>query len=379
MAENVTCIPPETQIHIPLGKVVADIQTDKLDMENIALVIPAYEPGEPLIRLLQQLCPQWSGPVIVVDDGSSEKSAPIFRQAEEMGTRVLRHSVNLGKGRALKTAFNVCLTEYMGLIGCVTADADGQHLPEDILRCAKALCRTPSALILGCRDFSGTQVPWQNRLGNRMTCLVMRLFGGVDLEDTQTGLRGIPAAFMRRLMQVDGERYEFETNMLLEAKAASVPILEVKIPTIYLEKNKRSHFRPVQDSIRIYGMFGKFLFSSLSSSVLDLLLFSLFCALFRDRTLLYADYIVLSTVAARVLSAVYNFGINYRVVFQSGAAVWKSALKYFLLAALQMGCSAFLVSLIYSFTGGWEIAVKIPVDVALFFLSFWIQREAVYR
>ena len=80
-----------------------------------------------------------------------------------------------------------------------------------------------------------------------------------------------------------------------------------------------------------------------------------------------------------MLSAVYNFGINYRVVFQSGAAVWKSALKYFLLAALQMGCSAFLVSLIYSFTGGWEIAVKIPVDVALFFLSFWIQREAVYR
>ena len=232
MAENVTCIPPEAQIHIPLGKVVADIRTDKLDMENIALVIPAYEPGEHLIRILQQLSPQWSGPVIVVDDGSSEKSAPIFRKAEEMGARVLRHSVNLGKGRALKTAFNACLTEHMGLIGCVTADADGQHLPEDILRCAKALCRTPSALILGRRDFSGAQVPWQNRLGNRMTCLVMRLFGGVDLEDTQTGLRGIPAAFMRRLMQVDGERYEFETNMLLFAKRQDVAMIEVPIQTV---------------------------------------------------------------------------------------------------------------------------------------------------
>ena len=261
----------------------------------------------------------------------------------------------------------------------MTADSDGQHTAASIRKCMEAMREHPLALVLGCRNFDQKDVPARSAFGNKLTRQVLQYLAGVSVSDSQTGLRGIPRGLMARLMNVSGERFEFETNMLLEAKAASVPILEVKIPTIYLEKNKRSHFRPVQDSIRIYGMFGKFLFSSLSSSVLDLLLFSLFCALFRDRTLLYADYIVLSTVAARVLSAVYNFGINYRVVFQSGAAVWKSALKYFLLAALQMGCSAFLVSLIYSFTGGWEIAVKIPVDVALFFLSFWIQREAVYR
>ena len=356
------------------------MEMEMTEKRKIPVVIPAYEPDEKLLGLLGELKKEGIAPVIVVDDGSGPKYRKLFDRAEkEFGAKVLRHAVNLGKGRALKTAFNECLQSSGEIIGCVTADSDGQHTAASIRKCMEAMREHPLALVLGCRNFDQKDVPARSAFGNKLTRQVLQYLAGVSVSDSQTGLRGIPRGLMARLMNVSGERFEFETNMLLEAKAASVPILEVKIPTIYLEKNKRSHFRPVQDSIRIYGMFGKFLFSSLSSSVLDLLLFSLFCALFRGRTLLYADYIVLSTVAARVLSAVYNFGINYRVVFQSGAAVWKSALKYFLLAALQMGCSAFLVSLIYSFTGGWEIAVKIPVDVALFFLSFWIQREAVYR
>lgn len=376
MAENVTCIPPETQIHIPLEKVVADIQTDKLDMENIALVIPAYEPGAPLIRLLQQLCPHWNGPIIVVDDGSSEKSAPIFRQAEEMGARVLRHSVNLGKGRALKTAFNVCLTEYMGLIGCVTADADGQHLPEDILRCAKALCRTPSALILGCRDFSGTQVPWQNRLGNRMTCLVMRWFGGVDLEDTQTGLRGIPAGFMRRLMQVDGERYEFETNMLLFAKRQDIAMIEIPIETVYLDQNRASHFRPLRDGLRIYALFLRFSAVSLFCALVDLALFSLFVAVLRP--LAQEWYIAAATVGARILSAVTNYRLNSGLVFEK-RMTRKSGVGYFALCVLQMAASAGLVSLLFDVLHWPELLCKVIVDGLLFFVSFQIQNRWIFR
>ena len=356
------------------------MEIEMTENKRIWVVIPAYEPDENLLGLLKDLKEEGIGPVLVVDDGSGPEYRELFGRARsEYGAKVLHHAVNLGKGRALKTAFNECLQSDPDAIGCVTADSDGQHTAACIRKCMEAMAEHPMALVMGCRDFDGKDVPSRSAFGNKATRLVMRYLAGVAVSDTQTGLRGIPRGLMARLMNVSGERFEFETNMLLETKAAQVPILEVPISTIYLEKNRSSHFRPIRDSARIYGMFGKFLFSSLSSSVLDLILFSLFCALLRDRTLLYADYIVLSTVAARVLSAVYNFGVNYRVVFKSGQAVWKSAGKYFLLAAVQMGCSAFLVSLIHSLTGGWEIAVKIPVDVLLFFVSFWIQREAVYR
>ena len=350
------------------------------EIKGIPVVIPAYEPDEKMLGLLGDLQKEGLGPAIVVDDGSGPEYGELFERARsEYGAKVLRHAVNLGKGRALKTAFNECLQSVPDAVGCVTADSDGQHTAASIRKCMEAMAEHPMALVLGCRNFDEKGVPARSSFGNKATRLVLRYLVGVAVSDTQTGLRGIPRGLMARLMNVSGERFEFETNMLLEAKAAQIPMLEVPIPTIYLEKNKSSHFRPIRDSARIYGMFGKFLFSSLSSSVLDLILFSLFCALLLDKTLLYADYIVLSTVAARVLSSLYNFGINYRVVFKSGEAVWKSAVKYFILAAIQMSCSAFLVSLIHSFTGGWEIAVKIPVDVLLFFVSFWIQREAVYR
>lgn len=139
--------------------------------------------------------------------------------------------------------------------------------------------------------------------------------------------------------------------------------------------------RPIKDSIRTYVTFGIFLFSSLSSSVLDLLLFSIFCRLLRDAAGIFGEipYIIEATVLARSISAVYNFFLNYKVVFKSKAGVMSTAIKYFFLAICQMLCSAFLVNAIHGLTGGYETAVKLPVDVALFFLSFVIQREFVYK
>ena len=208
---------------------------------------------------------------------------------------------------------------------------------------------------------------------------MLKYLCGVAVSDTQTGLRGIPAAFMRHLMNVKGERFEFETYMLLEAGEQKVGIREVPIETVYLNDNKGSHFNPLLDSARIYLVFAKFLFSSLSSCIIDLVLFALFCSLTKERMPEDVSYIVVSTVLARVVSAGYNFFLNYRVVFKSSGAVWKSAVRYFVLAVVQMLASAGLVSLLYGVLGGSEVAVKILVDVFLFFISFLIQREIVYR
>ena len=349
---------------------------------DLPVILPAYEPDDKLISLLHALHKAEIRHVVVVDDGSGAEYGELFAQASQIDNcTVLYHAVNLGKGRALKTAFNYCLREFGQMCGCVTADSDGQHTPEDITACMRALWENPKSLVLGCRDFDAPEVPVRSSFGNKATRNVFRFLLGISVSDTQTGLRAIPAFFMTELMQVRGERFEYETNMLIETKNLNIPILEVPVKTVYIEENRMSHFNPIKDSVRIYMVFGKFLFSSLSSSVLDLLLFHMFCTLHRpiDGEIGFVPYIVAATVFARVISAVYNFLINYRVVFKSEEKLAVTAGKYCLLAICQMLCSAFLVNVLYGIVGGTEVFVKMPVDILLFFVSFVIQREFVYR
>ena len=346
---------------------------------KVPIVIPSYEPDEKLPRLLGELKEAGFQNIVLVDDGSGEGFVHFFDQAKEQyGCRVLHHAVNQGKGRALKTAFNYCLQEFAGAVGVITADSDGQHSPECILACVDALLAHPDALVLGCRCFEGEDVPARSEFGNKCTRAVMKYLTGITVSDTQTGLRGIPAFFMERLLMVKGERFEFETNMLLETKERKIPIVEVPIRTIYIEENRTSHFNPIKDSVKIYMIFGKFLFSSLSSSVVDLVLFSLFCFFLRDLQWGSISYITVATVSARVLSAFYNYSLNLKVVFQSEKTVGSTLPRYILLAVVQMSLSAFLVGKLYPLFGGAEVLVKMPVDVLLFFLSFLIQREFVY-
>lgn len=354
------------------------MEVNKLRWE-IPIIIPSYEPDEKLTGLLRRLREAGFKNIIVVDDGSGAAYDSFFKEAEEVcGCSVLHHAVNQGKGRALKTAFHFCIHEFKGMLGVVTADSDGQHSPECILSCADALIAHPDSLILGCRCFEEEDVPARSEFGNKCTRIVMKYLTGITVSDTQTGLRGIPAAFMEQLLMVKGERFEFETNMLLETRNKKVPIVEVPIRTIYIEENKTSHFNPVRDSVKIYMIFGKFLFSSLSSSVLDLTLFSLFCLLMRDMQRGSVTYVMAATVFARILSALYNYSLNFKVVFQSEGTVRSTLPRYILLAAAQMSLSALLVGYLYPIFGGLEVLVKIPVDVLLFFLSFVIQREFVY-
>ena len=351
----------------------------ELRPEEIPVIIPSYEPDSKLPALLQELSDGGFENIIIVDDGSGEAYKSIFDEADSFSSvTLLHHAVNMGKGRALKTAFDYVLCHFPDAIGAITADSDGQHSPECIRACAEALIENPGALIMGCRSFDGDDVPARSQFGNKLTRRVMKYLVGVSVSDTQTGLRGISASFMKSLLTLKGERFEFETNMLMETKKLGIQIIEVPIKTIYIEDNRTSHFNPIKDSIRIYMTFGKFLFSSLSSSVLDLCLFSIFCALLKGRDLHMLNYITLSTVMARLLSAAYNYMINYKLVFESRGSILKTLSRYVLLAVCQMSLSALLVNIIYPYIGGFETFVKIPVDIMLFFLSYVIQREFVY-
>ncbi|MBO6239860.1 MAG: bifunctional glycosyltransferase family 2/GtrA family protein [Butyrivibrio sp.] len=347
---------------------------------NIPIIIPAYEPDEKLVKLVEELNRAELKPIVVVNDGSDkDKFGGIFSKVRENGAVVLEHAVNMGKGRALKTAFNYCLNRYEDLKGVITADSDGQHTLEDIRKCIDVLLRNPDTLVLGVRNFDESGIPARSVFGNKVTRRIMKLLVGIAITDTQTGLRGIGPDFMRYLLTEDGERFEFETNMLIATKDQGIKIIEVPIRTIYLEENKSSHFNPIVDSVRIYAIFLKFLFSSLSSSVVDMVMFSIFCAVFRNVPLAIG-YIMVATILARVISAVYNFLINYKIVFKGKGDTAMAAVKYFLLAVCIMLLSGLFVTVGHGlFSGLPEIVVKVPVDCLLFLLSFIVQREVVYK
>lgn len=359
--------------------------TENKIIDKIVTIIPAYEPDDRLITLLDDLVSNGCGYTVIVDDGSGPDYAGIFEQARERirdNGIVLTHEVNKGKGRALKTAFAYILENTGdGFIGVVTADSDGQHTPECIGKIKDALEKEPDSLILGVRAFTKDEIPWKSYYGNTITRKIMKYVSGVDVSDTQTGLRGIPKKFMGELLDTEGERFEFETRMLLET-VDRYPIKEVQIRTVYDSIDEhQTHFSPFKDSIKIYKVLGakfaKYLISSVLSCVVDIALFAVFCHFFRDSLPLM--YITLSTVLARVISACFNYLVNYAVVFKSNENKGKAAVKYFVLAALQMSASALFVTLLHTVLAFIpETVIKIVVDMILFFLSYFIQRKFVF-
>lgn len=345
--------------------------------EKVGIIIPSLSPDERLVTLVQQLKEEGFERILVVNDGSSEEYDSFFERAGQCGAEVVRHVVNQGKGRALKTAFHYVLQNWKECTGVATIDSDGQHAVKDIIRCAQRLLEKPDALIMGCRNFKQDNVPFKSSFGNILTSKVMQMLVGIKVSDTQTGLRVMSMENARRFLSVSGERFEYETNMLLACKEERIPIEEVTIETIYYEGNKSTHFRPLQDSLLIYGMFFKFIAASVSSSVIDLGLFALFTAILKAA--FPAVYIVISTVLARIVSSLYNFSVNRKGVFRSESNIKTAMLRYYLLAVCQMTLSALGVSWIFSMINVNETLIKVVVDTILFLISFQIQREWVFK
>lgn len=346
------------------------------DMNEVAVLIPSFCPDGRLPEMVRKIQAAGFDKILVVNDGSTKEYDSFFYDTQALGVTVIRHAVNLGKGRALKTGFNYILNEWKSCKGVITVDSDGQHKVEDMLKCVTVLGKNEDALVLGCRDFTKKDIPFRSRFGNRMTSCIMKLLAGVSLSDTQTGLRAFSVEQMKAYLTVNGERFEYETNMLLYSKEENIPFVEVPIETIYLENNKSSHFRPLQDSVKIYALFLRYLFVSLSSFIVDILLFS--CGVFVFKELFPTSYIVVCTVGARVLSSIYNFMINRNRVFRSKEAVVTTAVKYYFLAVLQMLLSATAVWAVHRILPIYEAVIKIGVDSILFLISFQVQREWVF-
>ena len=353
-------------------------------MNSVSVIIPAYKPDQKLIQTLSDLVAVGFSDILVVDDGSGEGFSAIFSQVAAIPQcTLLRHPVNRGKGAALKTAMTFFLDNRRSQTGVVTADADGQHLAKDIAAVAKTMQESGS-ITFGVRDFSDPKVPPRSKAGNKITIAVFHLFFGMKLHDTQTGLRAFPRSLLPEIARVKGDRYEFETEMLFVIKKHKLPFDEVGISTVYLEGNQSSHFRVVRDSIRIYSLILKYLFSSIGAAVIDEGAFFLFKKLFGSAAVLFGllPTTFVAAFLARVISSLINYLVNAKVVFD-GKANRQTLLRYYILAAAQIIVSAaavFLFEHLLSISSALlSTLIKIVVDTVLFFFSFRIQHIWVFN
>lgn len=357
------------------------------DLKQISVVLPSLDPDDKLLAVVDGLLDTGFTDIILVNDGSKPENLHYFETAAtHPEVHLLHHEVNRGKGAALKTAFEWFLNNRPGAAGVVTVDGDNQHHPEDTKACSEQMLRS-GKVVLGCRDFSLPQVPSRSRMGNRITCGVFKLMVGMTISDTQTGLRAIPTDIVRAFMDVKGDRFEYETNMLLAMKAQSIDFDEVKIRTVYIEENKSSHFRTVRDSYRIYKLilahFFRYTVSSLLSSVVDTGLFVLLSILlqnvFRDPLLT-----IIPAIGARVVSSLMNFFMNKLMVFRSNINTGTAMLRYFTLAVIQMLVQAGLTygaNVALHIGSGQTVLrtiVYVIVMVVLYFASFMIQQRWVF-
>ena len=350
-------------------------------LSKVVVLIPSLEPDEMMVRYIGELKSAGFEKIVLINDGSSKQFDEFFLSVADK-VILLKHAVNQGKGRALKTGFHYILNTYseQEIVGVVTADADGQHSVEDTVKVALQLIRDGS-FVLGTRDFNEPQVPFKSRNGNKITTIVFKLLYGKLINDTQTGLRGIPYKYLAECLKLPGERFEYEIHMLIDAVQKELPITEVLIKTIYFDSNRATHFSAVKDSVKIYKIifsnFLKFSVSGFLSFVIDIVMFAFLtkCILGNLRI---AVATFMGTIGARTISSLCNYYLN-RQIFKNKDCIRSSIIRYYVLCVVQLLVSWALVVCVFNRIHWDTTVIKIFVDTILFFISYQIQQRWVFK
>ena len=275
--------------------------------KDVVVLIPIYNPDIDITdTFLKKLADSFKN-IVFVNDGCDSSFDEFFKKLEKKYP-VIKHNVNLGKGRGLKNGINYILNNYPKSKVIVAADCDGQHSINDIKRCSTAALNNQDSLVLGCRNFDEDIVPMKSKLGNKLTRNILDLFVGKEISDTQTGLRAMSFDLARKLIAIPGERYEYETNVLIETKKQNIPVKEVEIDTIYINDNKTSHFNPIKDSMRIYSFFSKYFVGAFLAYLIELFVIS---KLFEAPKFFLS--IVLYLLVAKIISSIITYIFNRRI------------------------------------------------------------------
>lgn len=341
-----------------------------------AVLIPAYKPEKTLfLPFLEELSKAFEN-IVIINDGSGTEFDAVFDECKKYTDIVLHHYINKGKGSALKSGIGYIMDRMPHIDGIITADCDGQHTVEDILKVSKTLEEHPEDMIIGGRRFD-ENVPFRSQFGNSLTRGLFKLSTGLKIYDTQTGLRGFSREYFAHMAKLPGERYEYEMNMLLKLREFGITPREIEIKTIYINENATSHYNPLKDSMRIASRLFLFASGSLCSFVIDYLLFLLFSFVCNFSS-------GLSFLFARLISASINYLINRKIVF-GGNCPRSAVVKYAALAVVVMllGSGVMTLTDIYAPTLGvgesFPVVVKIVYDVIMYFVNYIIQRDFVFK
>lgn len=364
-------------------------------IKNMAVIVPVYCPDEKLLGVIEGVHEAGFGHIFVVDDGSymGAKSTEQKAEFENIFSRLpgyvdlTRHVVNKGKGAALKTAIARIEAvmkqerergDFTEIKGIVTVDADGQHLTEDIVNVSNMLIERPNDLILGSRAFD-QDVPLKSQMGNTITRGVFALASGVKIRDTQTGLRAFSVNLIPFMKAVEGERYEYEMNMLFDAAHKKIGMKEVTIKTVYLDGNKTSHFHVLRDSALVYKNILKFSASSLIAFVIDFVMLFVFKAIFGNFALAAETTLLMAVVSARLVSSFSNYMINKKLVFGERTRNNNTLIKYYLLASGILILN-YLILEVLSIRLGMPLGIaKLIAEVTLFFVSYTVQKRFIFK
>ncbi|MGI5891425.1 MAG: glycosyltransferase [Bacillota bacterium] len=344
------------------------------------IIIPAYNPNQPLLDLVNGLSAMGFEHILIIDDGTEQKNQWVFDRLLTLPfCTVIRHDKNRGKGAALKTGLKSFINDFTNYNTAITADADGQHSLEAIRAVSNAVQDKNSCLVLGTRDFSKMNLPFRNKLGKMLTQKILSFFLSQDIVDIQTGLRGIPKGLAAAFLSLSGDSHDYESNVILQCQRESIPIFQVPIKTSFIKKNHGDNYHPVLEALKIYWQFIKFIMVSLITTAIDTVTFMLFVFLFINAS--PNNYILYATVVSRIISLLINYILNHKTVFHSYAGKRKTLWKYGLLCAINILMSAYLVKSIYLLTVmAVNLAViKLLVSFILFFFNYYLQKKWVFR
>lgn len=334
-------------------------------MKYIAL-IPSFEPDERLIKIIDDLLKN-EFEVVLVNDGSNETYDKIFSKVSK-NAHYLSYEKNHGKGYALKTGLQYIKDNYKDTV-VVTMDSDGQHTVKDAHNLCSIVENKDNTILLGKR-LRSKKTPFKSRVGNGITRVFYRLSTGVSIYDTQTGLRAFKSDLIDFLLTIDGNRFEYEMNMLMQAPKHKINLEEEVIETIYENNNSGTHFHPIKDSYLVYKELLKFISSSTLSFFVDYSLYAIIVA--------FSKSVVLSNVVARVISSIFNYTLNKRIVFNDKKNISKSIFKYYLLAIGILVVNTLLLYLLVNVGGFNKYLSKLIVELILFMISYRVQKKYIF-
>lgn len=338
-------------------------------LKEVVILIPALNPNEGLIALVEDLKKENLNNIIVINDGSISECNNIFSKlTKKYDIKVYNHEVNLGKGQAIKTGISKIKND--NIIGVVTVDADGQHLAKDARKVAEKLGL--AKIILGERYLEGKNVPLPSKIGNKFSSIYLNLLTGAKLTDTQTGLRGIPKKYFELALNVNGQRYEYEMNFLKEVYKNKIEVETIPIETIY--ENRIKNFRILKDSYIIYKDFLKNIISSLISAIIDVILFQLFvCS---------GVYVFYSNIFARIISGISDFSINKKWVFRNNKNSNNRVVelsKYTILFMIQMLINSILVTVLNQYYSNIILIIKIIINFLMYIVNYFIKKKFIFK